>query len=294
MRLTTIVLVALSLLLGSCGGKKADEKPAAPVDSIPKTKTLVLYYSQTGATKEVAEEIRKQLGADIDSITATEPYNGDYDATIKRWEDERQKGKNPKINPLKVNVNDYDTIFFGFPIWGGTYALPVKTFLTDNSLEDKTIITFATFGSGGLEPATKDVAIAQPKSSVREGYGIRNARLKKAPEEINRFLIENGYKQGDIETLPEYDAPEAVNAATKAIFTKATAGYKYPLGSPVKVAKRTYKGTTDYKYDVKNLLKGGDQAFSIVYVTVDSVDNKPEFTRVVSNGIVKKENKTSK
>ena len=167
--------------------------------SAEKTKTLVLYYSQTGATKAVAEALQSQLGADIASIEAVEPYDTDYAATVARWCQEREAGVKVAIQPLAVNLDRYDTIFLGFPVWGGTVASPVETFLADNSLAGKTVVTFATFGSGGLDSATADVATAQPDATVVKGYGVRNARVEKAPAEIARFLIEGGYVEGEID-----------------------------------------------------------------------------------------------
>ena len=90
------------------------------------TRTLVLYYSQTGATKTVAETLQAQLGADIAAIEAVHPYDGDYDATIARWLSERDSNKVVEIKPMTVELSQYDTIFLGFPVWGATYALPVK------------------------------------------------------------------------------------------------------------------------------------------------------------------------
>lgn len=272
-------ILALGIILAgltvSCGNNKAGEQtePENP-------KTLVLYYSQTGTTRQVADEIRKQLGADIDSIVAVESYGYDYDATIQRWQKEREDSVKVAIRPLTRNVNEYDTIYLGFPIWGGTYASPVATWLADNKLEGKTVITFATFGSGGLEPATSSVALMEPSSKVVEGYGVRTARVDKSPAEINRWLIEKGYKSGEISKLPEYGEATPVTPEETEIFNEACGGYKFPLGVPVAVASRSYDGTTDYRYEVKSQAPDGKESESTIYITV-APNEKPEFTRVV-------------
>ena len=80
-------------------------------------KVLVLYYSETGTTKTVAQELQKQLGADIDSIVAVEPYSGIFMETIARGQREMQSGETPAIRPLKAKIADYDIIFVGYPIW---------------------------------------------------------------------------------------------------------------------------------------------------------------------------------
>ena len=277
-KLIILSSVIFFTLLCSCSGQKNS-------DTISKTereksKSLVLYYSQTGATRQVAEEIQKQLGADIDSIMPVESYGYDYDATIERWRKEKEDSVKVAIKPLSRNINEYDTIFLGFPIWGGTYASPVATYLADNSLDGKTVITFATFGSGGIENATKNVIASQPGSKVIEGYGVRNARTSKVPAEINRWLIEKGYKNGEISVLPGYGEELPVNEKEKIIFKEATDGYRFPLGTPVLVARRGFEGTMDYKFDAISTAPDGQEVKSVIYVTV-SPNEKPEFTRVV-------------
>ncbi len=246
----------------------------------PKTKTLVLYYSQTGATKTLAEELQQQLGADIAGIEAVDPYDTDYAATVARWKQEREAGAQVAIQPLTVDVDAYDTLFLCFPVWGGTCASPVQTFLADHSLAGKTVVTFATFGSGGIDSATADVAKAQPDATVIKGYGVRNARIAKAPAELRRFLIENGYVEGDIAPLPEYGASTPVTADDIALFDAACGNYQFPLGTPLTVAKRSYEDVEDYKFDVLAQTPDGNETASTIYVVVPQ-GGTPEFTQVV-------------
>lgn len=70
-------------------------------------KTLVLYYSENGTTKTVAEELQKQLGADIEAVEAVEAYTGDFQATVQRGNKERESGQWPAIKPLKKKIADY-------------------------------------------------------------------------------------------------------------------------------------------------------------------------------------------
>lgn len=243
-------------------------------------KTLVLYYSQTGATKAVAEELQSQLGADIACIEAVEPYDADYAATVARWRQESEEGIKAAIQPLTVDLDQYETVFLGFPIWGGTCATPMATFLADNSLAGKMVVTFATFGSGGIESATADVVEMQPDATVLKGYGVRNARIGKAAAEIRRFLIENGYVMGEIAPLPEYGEPMPVTEEDIAVFDVACGNYQFPLGTPVTVAKRSYDSTEDYRFDVKSQASDGSETSSTIYVVVPQ-GGIPEFTQVV-------------
>lgn len=281
MKKTILMTIMAALTLCSCSQKRNNEtsETSSPAGIVADS-TLVLYFSQTGATQSVAEELQRQLGCRIASIEPVTPYDGDYAATIQRWQSELESGAHVELQPLEVDLSDFNTIFLGAPIWGGTYALPMATFLSDNSLEGKKIVTFATFGSGGIDPATESVKAAQPKAEVIKGYGVRNARVSKAPGEINRFLIEGGYIEGDITPLSSYSEPTAVTAREDSIFNDACGDYQFPLGSPVTVATRSTETGTDYRYEVNSTAPDGSTASSTIYVTVINGE-KPEFTEVV-------------
>lgn len=269
--------MAIAIAITGCTSKKTTE---TDTDTNSDGKTLVVFYSQTGATKAVADEIVRLLGCDSAEIEAESPYDGDYNATIQRWIAERDSNVSPAIKPLNVNLDDYDTIFLGFPIWGGTFALPVKTFAEQNPLKGKKVITFASFGSGGIDGATSDLKKLMPEADITRGYGVRNARIGQVSDEVKRFLIENGYLKGEITPLPEYSDSHPCTDEEIDIFNQACGDYQFPLGTPIKVGMRQGDDSTDYRYEVAT----GDnrQVNSAIYVTVpDSEDAKPEFTEVV-------------
>lgn len=245
-------------------------------------KSLVLYYSETGSTKTVAEELQKQLNADIESIEAVEPYSGNFQETIQRGQREMQNGEWPALKPLQKKIADYDIIFLGYPIWFGTYANPIASLVKSNDFAGKTIVPFCTFGSGGLNTSTEALKKALPNATVKEGYGVRSARVTAAAKELDRFLKENGYKEGKIEKLPDYSTQQPLTAHERQVFETACSSYQFPLGTPVSVGKRKTPDSMDYKYTVTSRGMDGKEATSIIYVTVPDEDrNKPEFTQVV-------------
>ena len=245
-------------------------------------KALVLYYSETGTTKTVAQEIQAQTGADIEAVEAVEPYSGNFQETIQRSGRERESGELPALKPLKKRIADYDIVFLGYPIWFGTYALPIATLVKEQDFAGKTVVPFCTFGSGGLNTSTADLKKALPKANIVAGYGVRTARVAAAAKELDRFLKENGYKKGKVEKLPEYSAQQPVTDAERAIFDTACSSYQFPLGTPQTVGKRATADSTDYKFTVKSRGMDGKEATSIIYVTVENAKGaKPEFTEVV-------------
>ena len=245
-------------------------------------KNLVLYYSETGTTKTVAEELQKQLHADIESIEAVKPYSGNFQETMQRGQREMQNGETPELKPLKSKIADYDVIFIGYPIWFGTYAMPIATLVKDNDFAGKTLVPFCTFGSGGLNTSSDALKKALPKAKIQKGYGVRTARVAAAAKELDRFLKENGYKKGTVAPLPAYSAQQPVTEADKAIFDAACSSYQFNLGTPQTVGKRTTDDSTDYQFTVKSRGFDGAESTSTIYVTVGKEpDAKPEFTEVV-------------
>lgn len=254
----------------------------ASVITVNAQKKLVLYYSEIGSTKAVAEELQKQLQADIESIEAVKPYSGNFQETMQRGQKEMQSGETPELKPLKSKIADYDVIFLGYPIWFGTYAMPIATLVKQYSFEGKTIVPFCTFGSGGLNTSSDALKKVLPKADIKEGYGVRAARVAAAAKELDRFLKENGYKAGNVAKLPDYSEQKPVTDEEKAVFDAACSSYQFPLGTPQTVGKRTTDDSIDYMYKVKSRGFDGSESTSTIFVTVGKEKGaKPEFTQVV-------------
>ena len=278
-----LVLATVTMTAVSCGPRKDAKKDEAPKEENPKV--LVLYYSQTSNTKSVAQEIATRLDADMEEIIPVEPYEGDFQATIERSAKEREQGITPEIQSLKADVANYDIIFLGYPIWFGTYAPPVATFLNQVDLSGKTLVPFCTFGSGGLESSMKDLATKQPNARIISGYGVRAARLDAMPKEIDQFLKEYGFLEGDFIHLDDFTELQTVNDDEKAIFNAAVGDYPMMHAEAELVGSRAIPDGTEYLFlakdlpreDMPNMPPAGEMK---VYVTV--LDGEvPVFTRVV-------------
>lgn len=272
-----VVFFAALTLMGCTSKKNVEEVSSQP-------KVLVVYYSQTGATKSVAEEIQKQLGADIEAIELEVPYDGNFEQTIERCQKEKEENVLPMVKSLKANLDDYDLIFLGYPVWFGTYATPIASLINDQKFAGKQVVTFCTYGSGGLQSSTEQLAAALPDAQVVEGYGVRNARLAAMSEEVNRFLIERGFKEGEVEALPAFMEHHPISAEEAAVFDQACSDYQFPLGIPFDVAVRESATRIDYEFSVNTTGKEADGVLSTIYVTVGKeAGSKPEFTQVVRN-----------
>lgn len=268
-----LALVAAVMALTGCSQSKGTDKKTA--------KSLVLYYSQTGTTKTVAEELQKILGADIEQIEVEKPYNGTYEETIERCQKEMESGEFPVLKPLKSDISKYDTIYLGYPVWFGTFARPVLALVKQQKFEGKTIIPFCTFGSGGLDATVADLRKVLPKAKVLDGYGVRTARISRMPKELDYFLKKNGLIEGKVAQLPDFTEQKPVTDGERNIFEAACGDYKFPLGTPVTVGRRTLDEGTEYKYTVASKGRDGSDATATIYV-IDYKDksSKPEFTQV--------------
>lgn len=259
----------------SCGSK----------NEAPSPKVLVVYYSQTGNTKAVAQEIATKLGADMAEVEAVNPYDGDFEATIGRCMQEREAGTSVEINPLTVNVADYDVVFVGAPVWFGVFAPPMLTFLNQTDLSGKKVVPFCTFGSGGLESSVKDMVERQPNAKILPGYGVRAARMEAMPKEVEQFLLAGGFIEGEYTPLADFPEQHEVSDDEAAIFDAAVDGYPMIHAKATMVASRVIPEGMEYLFTAVDLPReekadmppAGEMK---VYVTVAEGET-PVFTKVI-------------
>lgn len=118
------------------------------------SRKLVAYFSASGVTAMVAEKLSEAIGADLYAIEPEVPYTkADLD-----WMDKKSRStiemnnpaSRPAITGKRDNMNDYDTVFVGFPIWWYVAPTIINTFLESYDLTDKTIIPFATSGGSDM------------------------------------------------------------------------------------------------------------------------------------------------
>lgn len=135
-------------------------------------KTLILYYSYGGNTRKIARMIQKEIRGDLEEIKTVTPYSGAYDDIVNQGQREVDSGFMPEIQPLKVDISDYDCIVLGSPVWWYTFAPAMNTFLSKNDLSGKVVFPFATNG-GWIGHTFKDFEKACPGALVQPGRNIR-------------------------------------------------------------------------------------------------------------------------
>ena len=143
------------------GNEEADTNSENTTDTTENTstgngKTLVVYYSASGNTKDVAEKIAKITEADLFEIEPVEPYTDDDldwtddDSRVSREHDDESLRDVELVSTTVDNWDSYDTVYIGYPIWWGIAAWPVDNFVKENDFTGKTVITFCTAATSGI------------------------------------------------------------------------------------------------------------------------------------------------
>lgn len=118
-------------------------------------KTLVVFYSRSGRSQIVAEELSRRMQADLEQIIPQKDYRGLFGFFRAGYQS--TTGKTPAINPRHKNWLDYDLIILGTPIWAGHISAPLRTAITDQSQKIKKYAIFCTAGSTDPQRVLTDV-----------------------------------------------------------------------------------------------------------------------------------------
>lgn len=197
-----IVLLLMGLIVSiSCSGNTSKKEEN---NMEKKGKVLIVFFSHAGEnygvgnikvgnTKLVADEIQKVTGGDEFEIVADKNYDMPYDALTKLAKEESEKGEKPSFKGEIKNINDYDTVFIGGPIWWGTYPRVMFTFFDKYDLNGKTIIPFTTHEGSGLGSVVEDLKTIYPKATFKEAFSIYGHETRKDLSKVDKWLKSLNY-----------------------------------------------------------------------------------------------------
>jgi flavodoxin len=149
---------------------------------------LVAYFSHSGNTREITNQIHKSAGGDIFEIQSVKPYPHNYDAGVEQAKQELEYGHKPALKTKMESIKSYDLVFIGYPIWWGTFPAPVKTFLSEYDFSGKTILPFCTHEGSGLGRSVTDISKLCPKSTLLDGVAIWGREVKTAKSKVVEWL----------------------------------------------------------------------------------------------------------
>lgn len=155
-------------------------------------KILIAYFSYTGHTKGIAEQIQDLTGGVIFEIRPAEAYSDDYDTTERQGRKETSDGYRPALAEQVADFDSYDVILLGTPNWFNTVAPPVATFLAGNHFEGKKIALFCTNGGGGLGHIVNDICTFCKDAELLESLNLYEDGGTDAKEKITDWLKKNG------------------------------------------------------------------------------------------------------
>ena len=167
-------------------------------------KVLIVFFSHAGEnyavgnvkvgnTKFVADEIQKVTGGDEFEIVAEKNYDMSYDALTKLAKEETEKGEKPAFKGEVKNIDDYDTIFIGGPVWWGTYPRVMFTFFDKYDLNGKTIIPFTTHEGSGLGSVVEDLKSVYSNATFKEAFSIYGHETRKDLSKVDKWLKRLNY-----------------------------------------------------------------------------------------------------
>lgn len=152
--------------------------------------TLILYFSMSGNTETVANYIHEEIGGDIVKLETVQTYPEDYDELVDYAREEQRDNTRPELETAIENIEQYDTIFLGYPNWWGDMPMPIYSFLDQYDLSNKTIAPFITHGGSGLSGTPANIANEEPDAVVTEGLAINGDAVDDCQDEVNEWLNE--------------------------------------------------------------------------------------------------------
>ena len=161
--------------------------------------TLIAYFSRAdenydvgyiekGNTAEIADFIAENVDADIFEIKPVVPYPKEYRPTTEAAQKEFNENALPEFIGEIENIEQYDTIFLGYPIWWGKMPRIMNTFLEKYDLSGKTIITFSTHGGSGWGSSISQLEELCPDSDIIKGFSVAGTNAKNSSQSVKSWI----------------------------------------------------------------------------------------------------------
>ena len=155
-------------------------------------KILIAYFSWSGNTRDIANNINSRIDADIVELTPVDPYSDDYNTVLMEAQEDQHRQARPELNEHIDNMEQYDTILLGYPNWWASIPMPIATFLESYDFSGKTIIPFCSHGGGRFGQSLTAIAKLAPYSVIGEGLSVHYSGGDTLNDDISEWLRKNG------------------------------------------------------------------------------------------------------
>lgn len=185
-----VIMLLFSLFLISCKNPEKENDNNDNQDNNTVTiSSIVVYFSCTNNTKKVAEKISQGLTSPIEEIVPKIPYTSedlDYSLSTSRTSIEsNDPTSRPEFNALQNNLNEFDVIYVGYPIWWGTMPKIMYTFFESYDFSGKTIVPFCTSGGSSISTSVSQIKRYEPNAKVVNDKKFSSSSTQ---DEINNWL----------------------------------------------------------------------------------------------------------
>ena len=151
-------------------------------------KTLIVYFSWGGNTKTVANHIHDLIGGDIVEVETVIPYPDTYEEVTQIAPGELASDYRPELKTKVDNMDEYDTLIVGTPIWGGHLTPAMKSFLASYNLSGKAIAPFCTHGGSGTAQSVNDIHSVCPNSTILGSLAVYGSRAESSRTDVEKWL----------------------------------------------------------------------------------------------------------
>lgn len=156
---------------------------------------LIVYFSLSGNTKNLAIKIRNIIGGELVRLESEKEYPRTYNQLEAIAKREQQNKVRPKLKTNITNINAYQTIFIGYPIWLYSYPMIILSFLDNYDFKEKTIIPFVTHEGSGMLGTDRELENYLPNSKVLKGLDVMSINIDDCDDEIKKWLKEIDFKK---------------------------------------------------------------------------------------------------
>lgn len=184
----TMLLFAVT----SCGSEEPAEIEPGGVISGDAGKTLIVYFSWGGNTKTVANHIHDLIRGDIVEVETVIPYPDTYEEVTQIAPGELESDYRPELKTKIENMDEYDTLIVGTPIWGSHLTPAMKSFLASYNLSGKSIAPFCTHGGSGTAQSVNDIRSVSPNSTILGSLAVYGNQAENCRNDIEQWLRKIG------------------------------------------------------------------------------------------------------
>lgn len=207
--------------------------------SMNQSKTLVVYYSLVlpdgtdasasasrvivdgepyGTTEYMAKVIQEETGADLFEIQTVQEYPTEYRDVTNQASDEKESGFRPELATHIDNIDQYDTIFVGYPNWWGDMPMALYSFFDEYDLSGKTIIPFNSHGGSGFSQTVNSISELEPNAKVStDGLSLSRNTVSTSKDTIADWIANLGYHKEPEETAKNLVAYYSASGTTERI-----------------------------------------------------------------------------